>query len=63
MPKIVDHDKRKEDITQKAMSVFIEKGYYNTNLIDIAKNVELVAQLYTDILRIKMIYSNMILLK
>lgn len=37
MPKIVDHDKRKEDITQKAMSVFIEKGYYNTNLIDIAK--------------------------
>lgn len=37
MPKIVDHDKRKEDITREAMLVFIEKGYYNTNLIDISE--------------------------
>ncbi|NSW91477.1 MAG: TetR/AcrR family transcriptional regulator [Firmicutes bacterium] len=37
MPKIVDHDKRKEEITRKALMVFIEKGYYNTNLVDISE--------------------------
>lgn len=37
LPKIVDHDKRKEEITRKALMVFIEKGYYNTNLVDISE--------------------------
>ncbi|HHU63875.1 MAG TPA: TetR/AcrR family transcriptional regulator [Clostridiales bacterium] len=36
MPKIVDHEKKKEVILEKALIVFVEKGYYNTRLSDIA---------------------------
>lgn len=36
MPKIVDYDKRKQEIAQKAIQVFVEKGFTNTNLSDIA---------------------------
>lgn len=37
MPKIVDFEQRKQEIVEKAMKVFIEKGYHRTNLSDIAK--------------------------
>lgn len=37
MPKIVDIEQRKQEIVQKAMEIFIEKGYHRTNLADIAK--------------------------
>lgn len=37
MPKVVDFEQRKQEIIEKAMKVFIEKGYHNTNLADIAK--------------------------
>ncbi|WP_427340299.1 TetR/AcrR family transcriptional regulator [Caloranaerobacter sp. DY30410] len=36
MPKIVDYEKKKKEIVEKAISVFIMKGYYNTNLSEIA---------------------------
>lgn len=37
LPKIVDFEQRKQEIVQKAIEVFIEKGYHKTNLADIAK--------------------------
>ncbi len=37
MPKIIDYEKRKEEISRKALSVFVEKGYYNTSLADISE--------------------------
>lgn len=37
MPKIVDFEQKKQEIVEKAMKVFIEKGYHRTNLADIAK--------------------------
>ncbi|RKD32729.1 TetR/AcrR family transcriptional regulator [Thermohalobacter berrensis] len=37
MPKIIDYDKKKEEIIKKAILIFIKKGYYNTKLSDIAK--------------------------
>lgn len=37
MPKIVDYEEKKNEIAVKAIEVFIEKGYYNTNISDIAK--------------------------
>jgi len=37
LPKIVDFEQRKQEIVEKAMKVFIEKGYHKTNLADIAK--------------------------
>ena len=37
MPKVVDFEQRKQEIIEKAMKVFIEKGYHKTNLADIAK--------------------------
>lgn len=37
MPKIVDIEQKKLEIIDRAINVFSEKGYYNTNLIDIAK--------------------------
>lgn len=37
MPKIVDFEKKKQEIVEKAMKVFIERGYHKTNLSDIAK--------------------------
>ncbi|QIB25895.1 TetR/AcrR family transcriptional regulator [Caloranaerobacter azorensis] len=36
MPKIVDYEKKKKEIVEKAINVFIKKGYYNTNLSEIA---------------------------
>lgn len=36
LPKIIDHEKKKKDILGKALTVFVEKGYYNTTLSDIA---------------------------
>lgn len=36
MPKIVNYEKRKEEILDKAMKVFISRGYYNTKLSDIS---------------------------
>ncbi len=37
LPKVVDFEQRKQEIIEKAMKVFIEKGYHKTNLADIAK--------------------------
>jgi len=37
MPKIVDTEEKKLEIATKAIPVFSEKGYYNTNLKDISK--------------------------
>lgn len=37
MPKIVDVEQKKLDIADKSIAVFADKGYYNTNLSDIAK--------------------------
>ncbi len=37
MPKIVDTEEKKLEIANKAIPVFSEKGYYNTNLKDISK--------------------------
>ncbi len=36
MPKIVDHDERKRDIMEMALAIFIEEGYTNTKLANIA---------------------------
>ena len=36
MPKIVDHEERKRDIMEMALSIFIEEGYSNTKLANIA---------------------------
>lgn len=36
MPKIVDYERRKHDIMEQALRVFAEKGYYDTQLSDIA---------------------------
>lgn len=36
MPKIVDFDKKKEEIMQESIKVFVQKGYYDTKLSDIA---------------------------
>lgn len=36
MPKIVNYEKKKEEILDKAMKVFINRGYYNTKLSDIS---------------------------
>ena len=37
MPKKVDTEEKKLEIANKAIPVFSEKGYYNTNLKDISK--------------------------
>lgn len=37
MPKIVDFQKRKDYIANEAVSVFIEKGFHKTKLLDIAR--------------------------
>ncbi len=37
MPKIIDTEEKKLEIANKAIPVFSEKGYYNTNLKDISK--------------------------
>jgi len=37
MPKIVDYEKKKREIIEKAMNVFMQHGYYTTNLSGIAK--------------------------
>ncbi len=37
LPKIVDVDEKKKHISDKALEVFSSKGYYNTNMDDIAK--------------------------
>lgn len=37
LPKIVDVDEKKKLISDKALEVFCTKGYYNTNMDDIAK--------------------------
>ncbi|QEN04944.1 TetR/AcrR family transcriptional regulator [Thiospirochaeta perfilievii] len=36
MPKIVDHEERKRDIMEMALAIFIEEGYSNTKLANIA---------------------------
>lgn len=36
MPKIVDHEERKRDIMEMALAIFIEEGYNNTKLANIA---------------------------
>ena len=36
MPKIVDHEERKRDIMEMALAIFIEEGYANTKLANIA---------------------------
>lgn len=36
MPKIVDHDERKRDIMEMALAIFIDEGYTNTKLANIA---------------------------
>lgn len=37
MPKIVDYEKKRQEIIEKAIQVFIRDGYYLTNLSSIAK--------------------------
>ncbi len=37
MPKIIDYDEKRLEIASDAIEVFSQKGYYNTNLKDIAK--------------------------
>lgn len=37
MPKIVDYDDKKHEIAEKAVHVFIEKGYHKTKLSNIAR--------------------------
>ena len=37
MPKIIDVEKKREEIMKEAIEVFAEKGYYNTTLLDIAE--------------------------
>jgi len=36
LPKIVDHEERKRDIMEMALTIFIEEGYTNTKLANIA---------------------------
>ena len=36
MPKIIDHDKRKQDILKRAFVIFAQRGYQDTNLSYIA---------------------------
>jgi AcrR family transcriptional regulator len=36
LPKIVDHEERKRDIMEMALAIFIEEGYTNTKLANIA---------------------------
>ncbi|MDC7241313.1 MAG: TetR/AcrR family transcriptional regulator [Spirochaetales bacterium] len=36
MPKIIDHEKRKQDILKRAFVIFAQKGYQDTNLSYIA---------------------------
>jgi len=37
LPKIINHEERKEEIMEKALKVFIEKGYSNTKIAQIAE--------------------------
>jgi AcrR family transcriptional regulator len=37
MPKIVDYEKRKYEVAEKAMRVFVKRGYHKTKLSHIAK--------------------------
>lgn len=37
MPKIVDYEKRKYEVAEKAMGVFVKRGYHKTKLSHIAK--------------------------
>lgn len=37
MPKIIDYDEKRLEIASDVIEVFSQKGYYNTNLKDIAK--------------------------
>jgi AcrR family transcriptional regulator len=41
MPKIVNHEEKKLEIATMAIDVFSEKGYYNTNLVDVAEKCNL----------------------
>ncbi len=36
MPKIVDFDKKKQEIMEESIDVFVQKGYYGTKLSDIS---------------------------
>ncbi|MBC8590861.1 TetR/AcrR family transcriptional regulator [Wansuia hejianensis] len=38
MPRIIDHEFRKQEILEKSRDVFEKHGYRNTNLLEIAKN-------------------------
>jgi len=37
MPKVVDYEQRKKEITFKALEIFSKKGYSQVNLLEIAK--------------------------
>lgn len=37
MPKIVDYEKRKDEIVREAIHIFVNRGYYNTTLLDISE--------------------------
>ena len=37
MPKIVDVQEKKQELYRSATQVFLDKGYNNTTLLDIAK--------------------------
>lgn len=37
MPKHVDFEEKKLEIMKNALQVFIEKGYHNTNMVDVAR--------------------------
>ncbi|SKC54336.1 transcriptional regulator, TetR family [Maledivibacter halophilus] len=37
MPKIVDYEKKKEEITEKALKIFVAQGYHYTKFSDIAR--------------------------
>lgn len=41
MPKIIDYDEKRLEIASDAIEVFSKKGYYNTNLKDIAKATDM----------------------
>ena len=41
MPKIVDYEKRRKDIIQKALYVFAKNGYHSTRFSDIAKRCKM----------------------
>lgn len=46
----------KEQIIDEAISLFSEKGYFNTSLNEIAKKVDIKKQVCIIILKVKMIF-------